>query len=904
MIGRTFGHYQVIEELGAGGMGVVYRARDQRLNRDVAFKVLPAELAADAERLARFEREARALAALSHPHIVTIHSVEEAEGVHFLTMELVEGETLDRRIPPGGMSLERFLDVAIPLAEALAAAHDRGVLHRDLKPANVMVTEDGRVKVLDFGLAKLAVAPAGEQMETLEKLTREERIVGTPPYMSPEQLHGSPLDARSDLFSLGVVFYEMATGRRPFSGASAAELLSSILRDEPAPVSELRPELPRQLGRILRHCLAKEPARRFQTAQDVRNDLEALREEISETRVVEKLEEQRRSRAPLDQAVKPATAVPARLTWRRLGLPALLVIPLIVAGLLWLRPSSAPAPDTPSVTEAAFARTALAVLPFQNLSADPEHAYFAGGLHDELLTQLSRVAALSPRGRTSVMGYAETTKPLSQIAAELQVGALVEGSVQVVAGRLRVGVRLLDTASGEPLWAERYDRPLDDAFAIQSDVAQRIVVAVGAALASDERRAMIEAPTANAQAYQLYLQGLEYSRRPTFRRQNWEIAQQLFERSIELDPEFALAYAALAEVHGKMHWIRYDTSHDRVVAHREAAEAALRLAPELPQARMAMGLWHYFGRRNWTAALKEFDAASLGLPNDAWLVSWVGYVHRRMGNWDAAVAAFEQAAELDPRDATLFHDLGGGTYRALRRYPEALAAFDRALVLAPDLHVAAMHRAWTLVQWKGDLTPLRAALEGIPADAALSAAPWPSDRAELLLLERDTDGLIDYLESLRPEILESPTAYWPRTLYAAWAHRLKGNTTEARRAFERARELLDSVPAELEEDYRVRTARGLALAGLGRREEALAEAGWLEGSVVYRNDAWEGLALRLYRAWILAESGEADAALDEAERHATGPSWITVHIFHLDPRWDPIRHHPRFQALLARYGER
>jgi TolB-like protein len=624
---------------------------------------------------------------------------------------------------------------------------------------------------------------------------------------------------------------------------------------------------------------------------------------MAESSAREKIENQlRRQGASDDHAVGSATAIPAR--WRRLAPPALLAIPLVVAGLLWLRPSSPPEPDTPPATGAVFARTALAVLPFQNLSADPDHAYFAGGLHDELLTQLSRVAALSPRGRTSVMSYAETTKPLSQIAEELHVGALVEGSVQVVAGRLRVGVRLLDAATGEPLWAESYDRPLDDAFAIQSDVAQRVVAAVGAALASNERRAITEAPTANAEAYQLYLQGREYFRRPGYQRVKFEIAQQLFERAIELDPEFALAHAALSSVHGMMHWLRYDAGAERVAAQQEAAETAFRLAPELPQARMAMGQWHMWGRRDWGAAFAEFEAARRELPSDAYLVTLVGYVNRKIAKWDAAVAAFEQASELDPRDATLFLDLGGNTYRALRRYPEALAAFDRALMLAPDLHGAATARAWALVQWKGDLTPLRAALDGIPADAALRAAPWPSDRAELLLLERDTDGLIDYLESLRSEILESQTAYWPKALYAAWAHRLQGNTTEARRAFERARELLDSVPAELEEDYRVRTARGLALAGLGRREEALAEAGWLEGSVVYRNDTWEGLALRLFRGWILAETGEADAALDEVERLATGPSWITAHIIRRDPRWDPIRDHPRFQALLARYGER
>jgi eukaryotic-like serine/threonine-protein kinase len=894
MIGRTFGHYQVIEELGAGGMGVVYRARDQRLNRDVAFKVLPAELAADAGRLARFEREARALAALSHPHIVTIHSVEEAEGVRFLTMELVEGETLDRQIFPGGMPLERFLDVAIPLAEALAAAHDRGVLHRDLKPANVMVTQEGRVKVLDFGLAKLADAPVGDQMETLEKLTREGRMIGTPPYMPPEQLQGSPVDARSDLFSLGVVFYEMATGRRPFSGESAAELLSSILRDEPVPVTELRPDLPRQLGRILRHCLAKDPERRFQSARDLRNELVELWEEMAESSTREKIENQlRRQGASDDHAVGSATAAPAR--WRRLATPTLLAIPLIVAGLLWLRPSSPPEPDTPPATGAAFARTAIAVLPFQNLSADPQHAYFAGGLHDELLTQLSRVAALSPRGRTSVMGYAETTKPLPQIAEELQVGALVEGSVQVVAGRLRVGVRLLDTATGLPLWAERYDRPLEDAFEIQSDVAQRIVVAVGAALASDERRAMIEAPTANAEAYQLYLQGREYFRRPGFQRQNWDIAQQLYERAAELDREFVQAWAALSEVHGRMHWHRYDTSPERVSRQRETAEAALRLAPEAPAARMAMGLWHYWGRRDYVAALQELQVALKGIPNDPQLVALIGSVHRELGNWDEVIATFERATQLDPRDANLFFD-GGMSLELMRRYAEAVRVYDRASSLAPDLHEAAVRKGWVYVHWQGQLDTLRSALARVPGDS------FPSFRARLFLWERDAEGLLDFLATESRAAFVLPIEFLPRSLFAGWAHELNGDRAAARAAFDAALVVVDSSIRDIPDDWRLHAARGLAMAGLGRRDAALAEAAWLQRSVVYREDVW-GSHLRPDRARILAQAGEADAALDEIEWILSRPAWFSVHTLRLDPLFDPLREHPRYQELMAQYAK-
>lgn len=600
----------------------------------------------------------------------------------------------------------------------------------------------------------------------------------------------------------------------------------------------------------------------------------------------------------------PGKAPPVRRqTWRTvIGAAAAALV--LVAGAWWLsstllRPGDRP-PAQPRIS---YARTALAVLPFQNLSADPEHAYFAGGLHDELLTQLSKVAALSLRGRTSVRGYAETTKPIRQIAEELEVGALVEGSVQVVDGRLRVSVQLIDAATDEHLWAESYDRALDDAFAIQSDVAQRVVAAVGAALDSDERQAMAELPTANAEAYRLYLQGQDYFRRPGTLRQNVEIAQQLYERALAHDPEFALAYAALSEVHGVMHWLGYDPPQLRLAEQREAAEAALRLAPELPQAHRAMGLWHYFGRRDWAAALAEYEIALRGLPSDPLLVSDIGYVHRRLGNWDQALAAFERAAELNPLDTDLLVDLGAGTYRVTRRYPAAVRTHERALTLAPDFHLAAVHKAWTHVEWRGELDTLRTVLDTIPSDANLGwLGSTAAQRAELLLFERDPARLLEHLEGVRPEFLEWFRIYMPKSLYAAWAHRLRDDQAAASLAFAAAAERLDSLPLDLQADWRVHAARGLVLAGLGHREEALAEASWLQQSVIYRKDALLGPHLAEQRAWILAQAGEAEAALDEVGRLLAGPAWFSVHVLRLDPRWDPIREHPGFHALLAKYG--
>jgi TolB-like protein/Flp pilus assembly protein TadD len=882
MLGTTLNHYRIEAELGRGGMGEVYAAEDTRLRRRVALKVLPPALGADPERRRRFEREAQAVAALNHPAIVTIHSVEQAGDVLFLTMELVEGTTLAALLARGGLPLDRLLEIAIPLADAMAAAHARGIVHRDLKPANVMVTHEGRVKVLDFGLARLK-EPVGAGADLTAtaavELTGEGRILGTIAYMSPEQAQGQAVDHRSDIFSLGVVLYELATGRRPFTGESSLSMLSSILKDTPAPVTDVNPALPRELGRIIGRCLVKDPDRRCQSARDLRNECEELRAEVAAAQ---------RSGSPFSRK---------RLAW---GLPAALLAALLLGGAL-LRPGPG-GPPAPPPAEPAYARTALAVLPFRNLSAEEDNAYFAGGLHDELLTQLSRVAALSLRGRTSVMGYADTTKPIRQIAEELAVGALLDGSVQVVGRRLRVSVLLVDAATDEHLWAESYDRTLDDAFAIQSDVAQRVVAAVGAALGADERQAMTERPTASADAYRLYLQGREYYNRPGRLRQNWEIAQQLYGRALALDPEFALAHAALSEVHGRMHWFRHDPSPARIEAQREGAEAALRLAPGLPQAHIAMGAWQHYGRLDFAVALSEFEIALRGLPNDAGLVERIGYVHRRLGNWDEASAAFERAAELDPRAPDLFADLGAHTYGVTRRYPEAVRALDRALALAPDFHGASVRKGWTHAAWHGELDTLRAALDGIPEDADLGLGTLgrtPAQRAELLLLERHPARLLDHLEGLQRDVLEGQIFFLPKSLYAGWAHRLRGDPAAARLAFAAAIERLDAVSDDLRDDWRVRSARGLALAGLGRREEALVEARWLEQSRIYHRDAMLGPVLARDRAWILAGAGEAGAALDEIERLLAEPSWLTVHILRLDPRWDPIRDHPRFQALLA-----
>lgn len=552
------------------------------------------------------------------------------------------------------------------------------------------------------------------------------------------------------------------------------------------------------------------------------------------------------------------------------------------------------------LTNRARGRTSIAILPFENLSAGGPHSYIAGGLQHEIETQLTKVAALEVVSPASTRhSLPSDVRPL-QLARDLGVRRLVAGSVQVDGGRLRVNVRLLDAASGAHLWAERYDRTLEDAFEVQSDVAQQVAAAVGARLTADERRQMRQAPTTNAEAYRLYLQGWEYFRRAGSFRQNWTAAQALLERAVAVDPDFALARAALSQVHGYTYWWAYDPTPARLALQLEQAEAALRLAPDLPQAHLAMGLAHYYGRRDFRRALSELEIARRRLPNDADLLTVLGSTHRRLGNWDQAIAAYQHATRLDPREAQAFNALGQ-TYNVVRRYTEAIRAFDQALALAPDLQGTAVSRAWAFFQWRGTLDTLRAVLARMPDGAELPlVGTRASLHADLLRLTRQADSLLLVVGAARTPVFDGQVTFLPTSLYAAWAHRQRGDAQAASASFSSAHHFLDSVVAERPDDRRVHFSLGLALAGLGRSEEARREAEWLRQTTVYREDAYEGALDALRRAQILAQVGDGDKAMDEVERLLVRPSAFSVHMLRLDPVWDPIRAHARFRAVVAK----
>ena len=498
--GTRLGPYEILAPLGAGGMGEVYRARDPKLGRDVAIKVLPEAVAGDAERLARFEREARSLASLNHPNIVTIFSIEESGGTRFLAMELVEGESLDALLASGGLPLSRFFDIAVPLSEALSAAHERGIVHRDLKPGNVMVTREGRVKVLDFGLAKREPAESDPDLcntptESRAELTGEGQVFGTVAYMSPEQARGGKVDARSDVFSLGVLLYQMLTGQRPHQGSSAVDIISSILRDKPPSVTDLRADVPPHLARVLRRCLEKDPRDRYQTSRDVFNELRELRAETSPA-----------SPAP---APRPAAAPAARAAWKRPASVAAAAILLAAALYLAIRSgflrSSSRAPGTgiePNVIRS------IAVLPLDNYSGDPNQEFFAEGMTDELTADLATISQLRVISRGSAMQFkGKQRPPTPEIGRKLNVDAIVEGSVLRAGDKVRITAQLIDARSDRHLWAKSFERSSRDVLALQDELASAIAREIHVQLTPAEQSRLRRAPSVNPEAYDAYLKG-------------------------------------------------------------------------------------------------------------------------------------------------------------------------------------------------------------------------------------------------------------------------------------------------------------------------------------------------------------------------------------------------------------
>ncbi|MGA9751428.1 MAG: protein kinase [Acidobacteriota bacterium] len=916
--GARLGPYEILSAVGAGGMGEVYRARDTRLGREVAVKVLPGEFAQAPERLRRFEQEAKAAAALNHPNILVLYDIgsaevpwrgaedpeaisppppglsrllrdlalteEKGEIVHYIVTELLEGETLRQRLRGGPLPASKAVALGIQIAQGLAAAHENGIVHRDLKPDNLFVTNDGLVKILDFGLARLVSpskegAPADSQAPTAEAPTREGTVLGTPGYMAPEQVRGLASDARSDLFAFGCVLYEMLAGQRAFTGETHTDVAAAILKEDPADLMGLAPQTSPFLAQIITRCLEKRPEDRFQSARDLAHDL---------------------GRVLTDRTLGQGAAAPRAPRRRRaaglalLGFAVLLAAGVAAVMFLWASPGGQ-GPRPPRIV----------VLPFENLG-QPDEAYFAAGMTEEIASRLSSVEGLGVISRTSAMQYKRAGKTIKQVGHDLGVDYVLEGSVRWERGtgqesRVRITPQLIRVADDTQVWSDRYDRVLADVFAIQAEVAESAVRAMGVTIVPHEQTRLKEAATNDLEAYDLYLRGRElitHGAGPDAYRE----ATRLFQAAVERDPRFVQALARLTWANLAMYWLHYDRSPERVVQAKEAAERAVALRPDLPESRNALAWYYYFGLLDYPRALDEFAAALTLQPNNSDALYGRGAVLRRMGRWEESAETQRKACELDPKNIPFLENLAIG-YMLARRYAEADRLLKRSIAINPQWSELYAVRAILQLVWHGDSEGAKAGLDEAKRVAGLTDDPTFEDmNFRVALLRRDYTGALQVLDSSKRRAFANQFQYLPISLLRGETHRLAGQDGLARGFFEAARAELEQRIARNPDDALAHSSLGIAYAGLGRRADAVREAKRGCDLAPEARDAWVALWRTYELAQVYAMVGQNGEAIAALERLLAGSGLLTANLVRLDPTLAPLSSNPRFQLLLAKYG--
>ena len=859
------GDYELLEEVGRGGQGVVFRARQKSLNRTVALKVISLGQWASEAHLKRFQREAEAAASLDHPSIVPIYEVGERDGSCYFSMKFIDGGQLDEVAKLKPISARKAAELIAKLARTVHHAHEHGILHRDIKPGNILIDATDEPHLTDFGLARL--------VETESTVTRTMEVMGTPSYMAPEQASGQneQITRATDVYGLGAGFYQLLTSQPPFAGGTSYETIQLLLNTEPRPPRLLNPKVDRDLSTICLKCLEKDPQRRYSSALALAEDLEHwLKHE------------------PID-AKRSGFFTHARKWVRRNPTGSVLVGSLValasVPGVMfWEREIPRPLPG------------GIAVLPFENLSANPDNASFTDGVQDEILNDLEKIADLKVISRTSVMQYKTGGKRnLRRIATELGVAHVVEGSVQRAGNRVRVSAQLIDATTDTHVWAEGYDRPLDDVFAIQTDIAKTIAGQLQAKLSPNEKAAIEERPTKDLAAYELYVRAKLLVTKGVFDSANLFEPVRLLDQAIARDRDFFLAYCLLAEAHTTIYSVYDHTPERRDLADR-AVKAASRLRPEAGEAHLARARYLYKCNLHYDNARAELALAQRKLPNNAQVFELMGSIDSRQGRSTEEVRNFEKALELDPHNLSNLRQLAV-TYLFMRRFAEAVATVDHTIALAPDDAQLRAFRASLDLDWRADLEPLHKLFPVMiyenPAAAQLAGEAW----LDLALCERDP-VLAERAMATIGNGYNRNQLFFSVTFLKACVARAFGDDMAARKAFTAARAEVERTVRERPDEGPPLCMLGLIDAGLGRKEEAIREGRRASELTPVTKDATNGAEIMHFLGVIYAWTGEKDLAIKQIAATLQVASGLSYGELRLHPFWDPLHGDLRFEKLV------
>ncbi|PYL29002.1 MAG: hypothetical protein DMF39_07850 [Verrucomicrobia bacterium] len=865
------GDYELLEEVGRGGQGVVFRARQKSLNRTVALKVISLGQWASKAHLKRFRLEAEAAARLEHPGIVPIHEVGERDGSCYFSMKFVEGGQLDEVVRRESMSTRQAAELIAKVARTVHYAHEHGILHRDIKPGNILLDAKGEPHLTDFGLARL--------VESESSVTQTLDVLGTPSYMAPEQAVGNnaAVSSATDVYGLGGVLYQLLTGQPPFAGGATYETIKLLLDTEPKQPRLLNPKIDRDLSTICLKCLEKDPKRRYTSALALAEDLERwLKHEPIQAR---------------------HTGVFARgKKWvRRNPTSALLAACLIalVAAAGWI------------ISKSEFVRhpvtTGIAVLPFENLSDQKESGAFVDGVQDDILTKLARIADLKVISRTSVMDY-RGKRNLRQIGNDLRVSHVLEGSVRRAGTHLRLNAQLIETRTDTHVWAEQYDRDLNDLFAIQSEIAQKVAQRLNAKVTSAEKLAIEGKPTTDLVAFELYSRANDI-----WGISGWATKEDvlqvidLLNQAVARDPSFFKAYCLLAAAHDYLCFFGLDHTPARLAAAEAAVREAFRIRPNAGEAHLARAGHLYNVYLDYDGALAELEIARRSLPNDSRIFFRMGLIQRRQGRWEESMRNFERAIEIDPRNLNTLRNIAD-SYGNARRYAERKSKFDRMLTIEPNNLEVKAERAFVEVDWKADTGPLHQMIDEIrttsPAVRPKIGGLW----LLCALAERDIAAAKDALLTSGETPLGQDAVNFTRAFAEGVIARMTNDEQKARLAFTAARAAQEKT-VQAEPDYGpALCVLGVIDAALGRKGDALREGRRAVELLPVEKDSINGMVMIQYLAIIAAWVGEKDLACEQlatAVRYPTSGMALSYGELKLMPWWDPLRGEPCFERIVT-----